>query len=210
MALNLVPQSTDTLASTQQPILQNFTTINAAFLVDHVEYALANQGKHNQVTFPIHVGPVPANGAPVSTEIYLFNQNTAPTNEPDIWLQAGAGTPYPITGSDRSATGWTFLPSGILLKWGSITGTFPNGVWVPFLYPTSANIPAFTTGEVFNVTLQASSSVAPPDTTQTFNYLTVAPTPSVDFSLGFSWIPRTNFGSQNEMKLFYFAIGSGV
>ena len=62
MALNQVPQPGQDLQPTQAPILANFATINAAFLVDHGEYALANQGLHNKITFPVQAAH-PATGA---------------------------------------------------------------------------------------------------------------------------------------------------
>lgn len=186
MALSLVPQSTDTLASTQQPILQNFTTINAAFLVDHVEYALANQGKHNQITFPIHTGTIPANGAPDANEIYLVNQNAAPTNIPDIWMQRGAGTPFPITGSEESSPGWSYLPSGILLKWGQVnsgsSGTFTHN---------AAQGPSYeaVNGSVYIVLLTPNSGAG-----VIFSNLNVSAFGNGAMPNQFTYVMQTNFG----------------
>lgn len=213
--ISIVPQSGQTLAQTLLPIQQNFNTINLDFAVDHVGYgASADEGKHNQVTFPIHLGSI----APLTTEIVLFNQNNSLTGISDIWMQRGTppasgSNPIPITGSLQNPSltnGWSYLPSGILIKWGRINGTFPNGVWQQFLYPVAANIPLFN--NVFNVSIQAISQDTPPGSTaQTFNYITVASGAgsTSSFNLGyFWWIPRTNFSSVNQMSLFYYAIGN--
>lgn len=213
--ISIVPQSGQTLAQTLIPIQQNFNTISLDFAIDHVGYgASADEGKHNQVTFPIHTGAI----APLPTEIVLFNQNNALTGISDIWMQRGTApisgiNPVPITGSLQNpalASGWSYLPSGILIKWGRINGSFANGAWQQFLYPIAANIPFFN--NVFNVSLQAISQDTPPGSqTQTFNYLTVASGAggTSAFNTGyFWWIPRTNIGNVNQMSLFYYAIGN--
>ena len=56
MALINVPLAGQSLGITRDPVNNNFSTINSAFLVDHVEYNTAGQGKHNKVTFPVQGG----------------------------------------------------------------------------------------------------------------------------------------------------------
>lgn len=205
MPLTDVPLSSQTLAETQPTIRSNFSTINTAFAIDHVPYVDSGQGKHKKVTFPDNSDVIHN----IAGEITLFNKTTALTGIPDIWMQRGdvalsAKNPIPITGSLKATNGWTYLPSGILIKWGNITGAFPNGTWQNFFYPVAADIPVFTT--VFNVTLQAVSTDVPPGAqTQTFNYLTVASNFS---ATDFWWIPRTNFGNVNQQSLFYYVIGN--
>lgn len=123
MALNPVPQSGQTLGQTRVPIFGNFTTINAAFLVDHVEYNTTGQGKHNKVTFPAQ-SPAPTF---LSGEEGLYNllNGTTSKNELYVHKQTSAGTAdIPFTASvlsnsipTNNSNGWTYLPSGILVKW---------------------------------------------------------------------------------------------
>ncbi len=114
MALNQVPNPTQTLGQTNLPIKQNFQTIDTGFSVDHVTFGAAGVGKHQKVTFP-NTTPVPAFVAP---DIGLFNQLAVPTTRQDIWMARGASTPFPITGYDNgaiaanAAVSWSYLPSG--------------------------------------------------------------------------------------------------
>lgn len=118
MALIDVPLTGQTLNTTRPLIRANFQTIDSAFLVDHVDYNTVGAGKHEKVTF------VP--NASVKTfaagEIGLFNDTSALTTRPEIFLQrdaTGVGVLYPMTGYVLSGTqGWTYLPSGILMIWG--------------------------------------------------------------------------------------------
>lgn len=119
MALNQVPNPTQTLGQTNLPIKQNFQTIDTGFSVDHVTFGAAGVGKHQKVTFP-NTTPVPAFVAP---DIGLFNQLAVPTTRQDIWMARGASTPFPITGYEFNNTatdgrGWTYLPSGLKMIWG--------------------------------------------------------------------------------------------
>lgn len=142
MALNNVPQSGQTLNDTRNPIRTNFSVINAAFLVDHVEYNLANQGFHNKVTMPVQVA-APAFAAGING-IYNLNNATTTKNELYVHKQQDAGTAdIPFTASTLSsstpgsaASGWTYLPSGIILQWtNSSSNVTPKAVNFPITFP---------------------------------------------------------------------------
>jgi len=150
MALNNVPLAGQSLAVTRNPINANFATINAAFLVDHVEYNTAGQGKHNKVTFPVQA----ATPAFAATEDGLYNKIPAApfplTLIPEMFAHkqnfAGA-VEVPMTASILStsnpvvfSSGWTYLPSGIILKWGA--NQVANGA-ANIVFPVGGNIPAF-------------------------------------------------------------------
>ncbi len=132
MALIDVPLAGQTLAVTQNPIRQNFLSINNAFAIDHVVYNIANAGFHNKVTFPLQ-GAAPIFGGLNG----LWSQLYASTGAVgEIWVNSRNGNQYPITASVLSQApaigdntdGWTFLPSGILMKWGR--ATFAGGALV--------------------------------------------------------------------------------
>ena len=164
--LNIVPNAGQTLAVTRDPIRNNFSTIDAAFLVDHVPYVAAGQGQHNKITFPLQ------GAAPVFlTTNGLWSQNYAVTVGPEVWVQAkaGAGTnQYPLTASVLSANatpgnfsrGWTYLPSGIVMKWGR------NASGVPFNLNGVAGEPDFL--QVFSASV-APVAAAPTTTAFTIN-----------------------------------------
>ena len=127
MALNDVPLSTQTLASTQPDIRTNFQVIDTAFSVDHVDYNAAGQGKHNQVTLPEQSVAPTFTGT--DNGVYSKLRNTY--NEIYIHKQTFAGTDeIPFTASILSsstpvsgAEGYTYLPSGIHHSWGSGSAT---------------------------------------------------------------------------------------
>lgn len=146
MALYNVPLSGQTLNTTRIPIQNNFNTINAAFLVDHVDYGTPGQGKHNKITFP-SLGAVPTF---LASEIGLFNQTAAPTGRNDIWMSRGnvppypaAGAAFPITGYNTvgagQTNGWTYLPSGLKIVWGN--STIPSNGLLQVTYST--DVPTF-------------------------------------------------------------------
>lgn len=148
--LNDVPQSGQTLAFTQPLIRSNFTTIDAAFQVDHVAYVGADQGKHNQVTFPIHAGSEPA----TVNEVYLFNKNATPSNVPDIWVKKGAAASYPLTSSGTNGlmvdpAYWSYLPSGFLIQWGhSRCGTSGTVTVFPLSFASAGAVLSVTLTQV--------------------------------------------------------------
>lgn len=140
MALNNVPLSGQTLNDTRDPIRNNFSTINTAFLQDHVEYNLAGQGKHNRVTMPIQVGDQPT----TATEMALYTKNVA--GIPQLFLRRNtngavidlSSMAYNFT-SSTIINGYGRLPGGILMKWGVFLAA--NGT-NNLTYDVSA--PAFT------------------------------------------------------------------
>ena len=126
MALNNVPLSGQTLNTTRIPINSNFSTINAAFLVDHVEYATPGAGKHNKVTFPVQ-GSAPAFSS-TDNGFYEFPYNNLTNTIPELFIHkqtSAAPVDIPFTSSIMSqdaatgndTSGFTYLPSGILWRW---------------------------------------------------------------------------------------------
>ena len=148
MALNDVPQSSQSLADTQNPIRQNFSTIDTAFEVDHVAYGAAGQGQHAKVSMPVQAS-APSFGAGL-VGIYNLLNATTNTNEAYIHKITGATTvDIPFTASTLSAAsaptqgsgGFTYLPSGIKLQFGNATGQAGGLISVSLVV---AGIPAFT------------------------------------------------------------------
>lgn len=131
---NAIPAANDQLSQSQLDILNNFIEIQNAFNTDHVVFNDPSQGKHAKVRMPVQ-------GAPPALTVgegALWNQLYAKTgkNEAHIRKQNQAGdVSIPFTASVLSDTaapanlsaGWTYLPSGIILKWGGIPST-PGGI----------------------------------------------------------------------------------
>ena len=158
MALNITPKASDRISETQPDILQNFNTINAAFNVNHGEYMTGDQGKHKFITF---VGQNPAPTFLGTDEgMYSVASIAGPNptiNGPEIYLKkfynSGASSrDIPFTASFISNTasgsitdnisGWTYLPSGLLVKWGSNADLTAAGQ--DRVFPSGPGIPIFT------------------------------------------------------------------
>lgn len=193
MALNNVPLSGQSLDDTRVPINQNFSVISTAFAIDHVVYNTSGQGKHNKVTFPVQTGaPTFASG---DDGLYSLAFNNQVTTRNELFVHGqkfGGAVDTPFTASILSqqapandTSGWSYLPSGILLRWSQVTGaagtrtvtldnTFPgfsNIFWVG-LTPVSAtaayslSLINIISNTQFRVFISGSSS-------QTFNYLVI-------------------------------------
>jgi hypothetical protein len=128
MALNLVPQSNQTLAVTQPLILANFTTIDSVFAVDHATFNTTNAGYHNKVTL-INQSSAPA-GVANANILYSFINPVTSVN--DIYLNQNNDTPVPITASNYAQPGYAYLPSGIILQWGYFNSASSSNVTVTF------------------------------------------------------------------------------
>jgi hypothetical protein len=169
------PLATQQINQTQAPIRTNFMDINVLVAVNHVSFNdPVNFGKHNvsdyigQVNTPLGSVPgfitaLPAgefniyNTVPNGNSVLNTMQNpgypvTLATNE--IIIERGAAPSnsfIPITatqnGTDAGGAtwGWSYLPSGILHKWGYVFNTTnrPRDVSWTYVLPTGTNIPVF-------------------------------------------------------------------
>jgi len=166
---NDIPQANDELATSQDDLLNNFAAIDTFVNVNHVGFNGADQGKHAQITFPL--GPLA--GQPFTYavgEIGLQSLNQLPTSVPDIWMSRGASTAFPITGAAISNPGWSYLPSGVLLKWGTVA--VPSGGSYAIVFPVAATNPVYANAIVAfltNYTNMTSYVVSLTTTTLTIN-----------------------------------------
>lgn len=145
MALIVTPNSGQNLNQTLVPIQSNFGTINTAWNVNHVEYGVTGQGKHNLVTFPVQASDPATTMAQeaalytktVSGQPYLFLKNLnngSVVNFSQFIVTAGVDTS-------------TTLPSGIIIKCGQLTtGGGGTGIGsVTFTTPFNTILAAYAT-----------------------------------------------------------------
>lgn len=147
MAYNAnIPQSTDVPASSESSMLNNFIAINNFVNVNHGPFNSASAGKHTFVEL------VKQSSAPSFTvsETGIYNANFVTTAAPETYLYhqsavGGYGTPMsasilstdaPVNGMD----GWSYLPSGILVRWQSISGNGLTTITVGGTGPAFTNI----------------------------------------------------------------------
>ncbi len=159
-----IPQANDQLRISQGDILGNFGAINSYVGVNHVPFNTGvDDGKHNVVTMTEQTA-LPA-FLPTETAIYNTVDLITNINQTFVHTKTLAGSAdIPFTASFlgthaplNDADGWTYLPSGILIKWTYLSG--PGGL-NSFNVPFGANNgPAFT--NIFAVSLTIRDIINP-------------------------------------------------
>lgn len=188
-----IPQATDEPSASQPELLQNAQGINNWTNVDHYKFDENDAGKHRQVTLPAQADPTTA-----ADEIALFCKNGPISGIPELFLrQQSNGAVIPVT---EHGAGWTYLPSGLLLKWGSGTAT---GYQASFSFPTNPGIPVFT-----NVFFISVSPRAQQDNQLGYNQMTVLSAQAAS-NLGF-FVNCFQFSNGNPIltAFTWFAIGN--
>lgn len=153
-----IPQPTDRIKDSQDPILQNFGGIKTLVDVNHVTFDLADEGKHKFVTLPEQTVSPPAGAfAAGETGFYSFENPTTTKNEiyANITHQVTVRQ-IPTTASSLSIVsapgnnteGWSYLPSGHLIRWGEATG---NSL-VTVVFATGVGV-APTFNEIYSIQL---------------------------------------------------------
>lgn len=179
-----IPASTDKFSQSQAEIQGNFQAIGT----------LLNP-TGGEVTFPVQV----ADQATSPTQVGLYSKTDALTTNVELYFRRqNNGAVYSMTSASQTGTGWSFLPSGLLVKWGT-TGLL-NGGAATFAYPVAATIPAFT--NVFNVqlTIYAAAAASDPNTAV---YVTAFS--NLSFSV---WISKRKDSSATSLVCMYYAIGN--
>jgi hypothetical protein len=152
-AYQIIPNVSDIPSQSQSAIQSNFTAIQGLVDVDHVDFSDGvNYGKHNKVTFPVQ-GTAPTFAAgevglynllPISSpitgvdELYINKQNSAAAVQIPMTASILSTNSSPAAGSG----GWTYLPSGILLKWATVSGISVNATG-SISFSTSSSMPVF-------------------------------------------------------------------
>lgn len=154
-----IPQPTDQISQSQDQILQNFQSIQSLIDVNHVDFASGDQGKHKWVTMPVQGAIPPAGSGFAAGEIGLYNAVDTFNSKNELYVNKTnqvTVVQIPLTASILSVNsapalgsfGWTQLPSGIIIRWGSFTSiTGPNAT-VTLATSTTAG-PTFT--QILNV-----------------------------------------------------------
>lgn len=155
--LPLIPAATDDPSVSQSQIQTNFSLLNSVFGVDHVNYtAGSNNGLHTKVTLVTAGDPAQSVAGP---ELYAKSVSyPGPTTKAEVFFQRASGDGAGIVQLTQSFSapviapkGSTFLPGGVIIKWGTgaatVAGTvnnfasaFPNVCWVADVYIDSSTV----------------------------------------------------------------------
>jgi hypothetical protein len=148
---NNIPKPTDALKDSQADLLANFAAIKTAWDINHVTFDLADEGKHNYVSFP-EQGAAPAVAA---NEIAIYSKESTLTGVAELFVKYETGTEYEITAADASNPGYCTLASGLIMKW----GTQASVGYDTIVFPVGADIPVFTTILTMQLTPYDNSSI---------------------------------------------------
>ena len=135
-----IPQPTDRFRDSQPLILGNFIDINAAQNRNHVDFNMGTEsGKHKFLQMPQQgAAPTTAPGP----EMGLYVKNSTLTSAPEMFIRRdNDGIEIGMTEYLGAGTGWSRLPSGLLIKWGFVAPSLPNPATITF--PVGATIPVF-------------------------------------------------------------------
>jgi len=150
-----IPQPGDKLSQSQADLRGNFQALDTYVQVDHVAIAAADQGKHKKVSYvsqayvaPI-LGPVTA-----ANEAIIFARDSIAVPGTTALFYKGPGL-ADIAGAaefsyaNAASPGYTILPSGIWLQWGTGNGNAQQNFVTAF--PTAClNVQVTETGNGSN------------------------------------------------------------
>ena len=166
---NNVPQANERPGSSQDKLLQNSIAVKAFVNRNHVDLSNPSvnldEGKHKFIQMP-EQSAAPATSA---SEGAIYTKESALSAVTELFFRRELnGTEIEFTSSLKAANGWTRLPSGILLKWGTGSG---SGI-VTTNFPVAGTIPVFTA--VYNGLVCVEDNSASPNTFATLRTITTA------------------------------------
>src|SRR5215475_2350101 len=142
-----IPQATDALSQSQADILANFQALDSLF----------DGGVQNFVLFPVQTSDPTTS----STEVALYSKiDSATSNQELFFRRTSSGQTIDCTGSNQATSGWSYLPSGLLIKWG--TGTTTQNTLATQAFPGA---PAPTFNNVFMVSASQTFAAGPSQST---------------------------------------------
>lgn len=153
-----LPKPTDRPSDSQSLMRANSNEIATFNAVNHVAFndASGKQGMHKWASFPTQGAPAGSYPTTAATDIAIFSQTSTYSTETELAIRKqNDGTVYEFTASQKATNGWTFLPSGMLVKW-MTSGAFAGSSVVA--WPTGATIPVFSA--IYQVWVTPNSNVA--------------------------------------------------
>lgn len=167
-----MPLATQRVKDTQPTIRENFQVIQQAFSVDHEGIQVTtDEGKHNKVTLPAQAAapafPAALSGAVTGLYAKIPAAPYPLTGRNEIFVHPSSGADTPMTAcgvnSGGFKQGYTYLPSGVILRWGIFPANIINGsnaAVLPLIDAGGKPIPEFTTFLSAQITVSASSTIA--------------------------------------------------
>lgn len=146
----------------------NFSSLNSQFLVDHVPLISTSGTPPNGYHTALHLVPQSPDPTPVFGygELYCKTNNDGKDTTQQLYYQFRNSTDtttinVPLTRNFQplvAATGYTFLPGGLIMQWGTISVSVGAGVGNQVNYPISFAAAAYSI-QITN--LQTSATATP-------------------------------------------------
>lgn len=198
-----IPQPNDDLSDSQGDILNNFSSANTTFDIDHYTFnnATANRGRHKDIHIVTRVG----NAGNTSGAYTLFSKDYTPDStgavaDTQLFGITANGGVSQLSGNNAQADGWVWC-GGLLLQWGVITITSSSQTGTVTFKDRVAGAIPFPTN-CFNVQLSldftGSVSLAGAST-----YLVTGAPSNTDFN----WAVQLA-STATTRKMFWFAVGN--
>jgi len=112
-----IPNPTDLISVSQGQLKTNFTVLNTTISENHVAPTAVGRGKHNACVFPQRAAGI----ATAATEGAIYTKSLG--GSPNLyWRRKSNGAEIQMTTNhtpSAAANGYTFLPGGLLLQWGT-------------------------------------------------------------------------------------------
>lgn len=181
-----IPQPTDIIANSQADLLANFTAINDLININHQTFGAPNEGKHKFLQMP-EQNMVPST-AENEAGLYAAVGTTSAEAEL-VFRRENNGQSIAFTECLAASSGWTRLPSGILMQWATVSIVNSSTFTFPITFPTACfvvQLTSYVSGSQQNFVNVVSGSVT---TTQ------------------FQANSYTRSGSSSTSSVFYLAIG---
>lgn len=145
-----IPKTGESLGSTRTRINANFNTIDSMLALNHVAFNSLGEGKHKFLQMPDQ------SSAPntIANELALYSKSLS-ANSQLFMRSESAGSEYQITNVDDAYiakfgeltlvinqyyTGWTFLPGGLIMNYGTIPAILNLSNDIVFARPFSTNV----------------------------------------------------------------------
>lgn len=189
-----IPQPGDKIKDSQADLLGDFIALKSLIDVNHETFGASDEGKHKWVALPVQ-GSAPTTAA---GEVAIYSTTSSLTGVSELSVKADlAGTAVEFTSKTEGTNGWTRLPSGILIKWGT-TSTLTAGANTITL-PTGVSIQAFAT--IYNIQVSAQSDGSSDPSSAMY--------PSAVDELSFKiWVVKRSTGAIGTPLVgYYFIIG---
>lgn len=175
-----IPNPTDLISASQAQIKANFQALDPLFT--SAQYVLLPQQAQAPTTS--------------SSQIGLYAQTSPITSALELYIvRASNGAQISATAAGLSSSGWSYLPSGLLMKWGNDSTTTYNDLETKS-FPTASNIPVFN--NIYSMQLTPASGATDPNQVMILGALTTTT---------YQVFARQLVGFGGATPYTYFAIG---